>query len=256
MRTGQHEYWFPLAVFGFLLLGGAATAATTPEEEFGWFAYAPIDAPRRSVSVLRAVPFSEYERLEAVRLTDSWPGLSLLLAALLATVAWYAWRARRAGTPFPARRLALGTAGAVAATVAGWLVLAVLADTVEHTEVVLVAGPPLLLLAAVLGACAYFGRGRWRRVAGVAGVVVLVVTVLAAVLPVLADQLLIPAAAAALLVLARWERSALLAVIAGLFLAAAVLAPGGPARLLLPAAVLLGWAIGVLLLRGRAARQA
>ncbi|WP_199433320.1 hypothetical protein [Qaidamihabitans albus] len=252
MRIGRYEFWFPLALTGFVLLGILTFAMNAGG---GWFAYAPPPAYVNAgvdqfLVAVRGVPFSEYESLEPPP-PVAWGELSGVLALFLVTVAWYAWRARRAGTPVRSRRLMLVTGGGVLAVIAGYVVLDGADTLLESGRLARALALPLLLLGVCFGVLAYFSRGRWRRIAAATSGTVLSVTLLIVAVPALPDSPLVPTVVAGLTVLAWLERSVLLAVVTAGFLLAAAAARFEPLTLLLPAAVLLAGAMAALLLRGR-----
>jgi hypothetical protein len=177
-----------------------------------------------------------------------WPWAVLITATFVAAVAWYARRARRAGGSVRAH-VALAVGGAIA--VPACYVAAGTADAIgDPAALVPAVGLPLLGLGGLAGAWAYFRRGAWRRTAAVVSVGSLVVgvgAVLGSWSPGLLDPVLI---ATGLLVLAGYERSRLLAVLAGTVLVALVAFPEGALSMLVPAVLVLATAITALVRRG------
>lgn len=109
-------------------------------------------------------------------------------------------------------------------------------------------GLPLVVLGVLAGL--YYRLGPRRRMAAVTSAVCLgagVAVVLGAWSPGLLDPVLI---AAGLLVLARFERSRLVAVVAVPVLVALLVVPDGTLRMLVPAVVVLVAAIAALVRRG------
>lgn len=253
MRADRHDFWFPLALLGFLLLG---VAATRPVADFGWFAYSsPSGAPyafmeRRDWLALDGIEPDGFHITEPAG--AGWYGLGAVLGLFVVTVAWYAARARRLGGPVPAARLATVTLAGGAELALGYLVLEELRGPLDD-EFAAALALPLLLLAALLGVLAYAARGLWRRIAALAGVLVLGVAACAVLLPSSHDATVVLLVAAGLGVLAWLHRSPLLGGVTALFL----LTSGGDggadaARWVVPAAVVLAGAIAALVLRARA----
>jgi hypothetical protein len=166
---------------------------------------------------------------------------------VLGAVAWYAWLARKAGGSVRAH-VTLGVTGGIA--VPACYVVAGAADAIaDPAGMVPSVGLPLLGLGGLTGAWAYFRQGPWRRTAAAVSVVSLVVgvgTVLGSWSPGLLDPVLI---AAGVLVLARYERSRLLAVLAGVLLVVLVVFPDGTLSTLIPAVLVLAAAIVTLVRR-------
>lgn len=243
-------------LLGFGLLGLLGWDSVAARED--WFAYAPLSSEpgyvvegHAQLTVYYDAPLSS--GLAGSPLRD-WPWAVLITATLVGAVAWYAWRARRAGGSVRAH-VALAVGGGIA--VPACYVVAGAADAIGDTAgLVPSVGLPLLGLGALTGAWAYFLRGPWRRTAATISVVALVAsvgTVLGAWSPGLLDPLLI---ASGLLVLARYERSRLLAVVAGTVLVALVVFPDGTASMLIPAVIVLATAIVALVRRNGASAPA
>lgn len=261
---GRYGYWFPLVLLGFGLLGLLAWDSVAARADLGWFAYAPLSPETghdvdtidtigtiAQMSAYREEPLSS--GLAGSRLRD-WTWAVLVTVTLVGTVAWYARRARRAGGSVRTH-VALAVSGAIA--VPACYAVAGAADVMaDPAELVRSVGLPLLLLGALLGAAAYFRVGPWRRTAATIGVVCLVAgvgTVLGAWLPGLLAPVLI---AAGLLAIARYERSRLLAVVAGTVFVALVVFPDGTLSTLIPAVVVLAAAIVTLVRRNGATAPA
>ncbi|RZQ63206.1 hypothetical protein [Amycolatopsis suaedae] len=255
----RHDYWFPLALLGFLLLG---TLLAVPAADHGWFAYVPQNRgePMLNPGALYSVAvFTEFDQLpDFARYGPgdplSWnvPGWAAtgLALVLVASLAWYAVGRRRAGEAVRPGRLVAVLAACVPA-----IVLVALGGSVSGslTGAVLVNGVlPLTGLALVTAAATYFSAGTARRVAGWCCLVavVLVVGLTLSVLSTSESVVLLPAGALA--VLAWFERSVLLALIAPAFATAAV-ALDGRFAVVAAAAVLLAGALAALVTRGPAA---
>jgi hypothetical protein len=235
-------YWFPLVLLGFGLLGLLGWDSVLASQDFGWFAYAPpsglADYQYTQVLVGTSVAV-DFEMKRYPMRGVLWP--VLVVATLVVTMAWYGWRARRAGSSVrPYVALAVGGVIAVPATYIATGMASVMPDPAEMVTSV---GLPLFVLGVLTGAWAYSGHRPWRRTAATISVACLVVgvgTILGALAPGLLDPVII---AGGLLALARFERSRLLAVVAGVVLVAMVMLPAGALSALIPAMVLLAAAI-------------
>lgn len=245
---GRYGYWFPLVLLGFGLLGLLAWDSLPPREDVSWFAYAPLPTDTGYVvdstvqtTALRSVELSS--GLAGFPLRD-WPWAVLVTVTLVGTLAWYARRAGRSVRT----HVALAVGGAIAVP-ACYFVAAAADAMADPAAMVRSVGLPLLGLGALLGAWAYFRRGPWRRAAAVIGVVCLVAgvgTVLGAWSPGLLDPVFITAG---LLAIAWYERSRLLAVVAGVVLVALVVFPDGTFSTLVPAVIVLATAVVALVRR-------
>jgi hypothetical protein len=259
---GRVRYWFPLVFLGFGLLAmlGWESTPTTPED---WFAYAPYTADEYLGTDQYTTDNSLTLETHSVSVATLSPGLYsmrdfpwtvLITATLVATMAWYGWRARRdggsvrpyvmvavcGGLAVPVAYVATGMAGAVA----------------DPAGTVTSVGLPLLGLGVLAGAWAYLRPGRWRRAAAMVSAACLLVgagTVLGAWAPGLLDAVIVTGG---LLALARFERSRLLALVAVLVLAAMLAFPVDTLGMLVPAMVVLAAAIVVLVGQGGTAERA
>jgi hypothetical protein len=248
---GRPGYWFPLVLLGFGLLGLLGWHSVLPGQDFGWFAYNPLPAYSgyvvsgsgygvsgntvASLSVTGETPFG-LGRFPV----RGWAWSVLVTVTLVATVTWYGWRARRAGGGSVRAYVVAAVGGAVAVPV-GQLAAGVGATVDEPTGLITSVGLPLVVLGALLGAWAHFRLAPGRRVVVAAvGVGCLVVGV-ATMLGVWSPGLFVPVViTAGLLGLARFERSRLLAVVAGAVLVAMVVFPIGTMSTLIPAVIVLG----------------
>lgn len=259
VRMGESRagYWFPLALLGFGLLAMLGWESVPAGHGFGWFSYATFSddmyfgpefyqsntglvQEQNSISVVRFEP--------GPYLMRDFPWPVLVIATLVATMAWYGWRARRAGKP-AGTYVMLAVGGGLAVLVA-YVATGMATVTSDPAGMVTSVGLPLLGLGAITGAWAYLRLGPWRRAAGMISVAALLIgagTVLGAWAPALLEPVIITAG---LLALARFEHSRLLAVVAVLVLAAMVVFPAGPLSMLAPAIVVLAAAIVVLVRQG------
>ncbi|MEU3274177.1 hypothetical protein ABZ639_25335 [Saccharomonospora sp. NPDC006951] len=255
MRADRYDFWFPLALLGFVLLGLAATVSTATRD-FGWFAYAPAGGslePRaatgggialaelRAVNVDAGTPFA-----------GTWTVIAGLISIFLVVVAWYVARARRQGAPLRPLRISVVVLAGSAEIGLGYVVLRELGDALDKSPFAAALALPLLLLAGCAGAGAYFLRGVWRRVVLAIGGVLLLVLATAVLAPHTEDGPMLLVLASGLLTMAWLHRSVLLVSLTVLFLASGATASiAEPEHFVLPAGVLLAGAIAALVLRGR-----
>lgn len=246
---GRHGYWFPLVLLGFGLLGLLGWYVWPATDDFGWFAYVPqspefgLAEEQHLVGVDFGAVLTPGAQMAPAR-DSSWA--VLVTVTLVATMAWYGWRARRAGGSV--RPYVMSAVGGGVGVAVCYLVAGMASSVTDPAGLVTSVGLPLAGLGAVSGVWAYFQR---RRVAAAVSVVCLVAGVgmmLGAWAPGLLDPLVITGG---LLALARYERSRLLAVVAGVLLVVMLVFPDGPPSMLLPAVVLLGTAIIVLARQSR-----
>lgn len=243
--AGRYGYWFPLVLLGFGLLVLLGWDSVRTVEDFGWFAYAPLPPEPQIQQNLTGLEMSaSYNTATPLLATtdQDWTWTVLITVVLVGTIAWYG---RRGGGSVRTH-----VAVAVGASAAIWflhLVAGIADATAGLGESVPSVGLPLIGLGVLAGA--YFLLGTRRRVAAVVGVASLgagVAVVLGAQAPGLLDPVLI---ACGLLVLAWYERSRLVVVVAGLVLTALVVVPDGTLRTLVPAMVVLAAAIVALVRR-------
>jgi hypothetical protein len=183
-----------------------------------------------------------------------WSWLVLVTATLIATVAWYGRRARRAGGSVR-MHVALAVGGGITVP-AGYIAIAVADANSDPADLVTSVGLPLIGLGVLAAAWAHFRLGPGLRVAALIGVVCLVVgvsTVIGTWSPGMLDPVII---AGGLLALARFERSRLLAVVAVAVLVTMAVFPFGTLTMLIPAAMLLATAIVVLVRQSWAVQPA
>lgn len=248
--TTRRDYWVPLVLLGFGLLGLLGWYSLPTTDDFGWFAYTPLtsNVPEEhlvGVSFVTVAPSAQ-----GVYPARDWQWTALIVATLVATVAWYGWRARRAGDPVRGH-VAVSLGGGIAVLFCH-AVTGMVADSTNPGGTVSQIGLPLLALGALAGAWGYFRRGPWRWVLVAVSIVCLAAgigIVLGAVGAGLFEPLVI---AGGLLALARYERSRPLAVVTGAVLVVMLVFPQGPSSMLLPAALMLGTGV-VVLVRQRAA---
>jgi hypothetical protein len=254
---GRAGYWFPLALLGFGLLAMLGWESVPTGQDFGWFAYAPLsdgmyfgpDFYESDTSVVveqNSVSLTRFE--PGPYLMRDFPWSVLVTATLVATMAWYGWRARRAGEPV-GTYVMLAVGGGLAVLLA-YVATGMATVTADPSGMVTSVGLPLLGLGAMTGAWAYLRLGPWRRAAGMISAAALLIgtgTVLGAWSPGLLEPVIITAG---LLALARFERSRLLAIVAVLVLAAMVVFPAGTLSMLAPAMVVLAAVIVVLVRQG------
>ena len=170
-----------------------------------------------------------------------WPWAVLVTATLVTTVAWYGWRARRAGDSV--RPYVMWAVSSGIAVSACYAITGMAGSFTDPSGLVTSVGLPLVGLGAMAGAWAYFQRRRAAAVVSTACLVAGVGIVLGAWAPGLLDPLVI---AGGLLALARYERSRVLAVVAGVVLVVMVVFPDGAPSMLFPAVVMLATGVAVL----------
>lgn len=253
----RYGYWFPLALLGFLLLGLLGLDSASGVAGFGWFAY----APRSGVHMVSGeqYPVGPVTRYSDLVVFDpepyprrDWMWMVVVVAAFVATVGWYGWRARRNEGASIGLFLRLAVGGGLAVAI-GYLLAEWTARARNPVDLVVSVGLPLLLLGLVAGLWAYFrlGPGRsWTVVISGASLAVGAGTLLGWQAPGLVEPVLI---AAGLLVLARYERSILLTIVAVASFVAMAAFPIGPLGTLIPAMLLLAGAIAALARRNHPA---
>ncbi len=241
---GRRGFWFPLVLLGFGLLGLLGWESVRAGRDFGWFAYAPLPPDAGYVVQVNTV-------VPAYVTGAMPPGLGrdpiqdmawavLVTVTLVVTAAWYGRRARRAGGGSVLAYVAVAVAGGVAVPV-GYVAAGVAGTVAEPAGLITSVGLPLAGLGGLALAWAYLRLtpGRRRSAVAVIGVVCLVVGV-ATMLGAWSPALFVPVMiAASLLALARFERSRLLALVAGAVPVAMVVIPVGTLSLLIPAAIML-----------------
>lgn len=258
---GRYGYWFPLVLLGFALLGLLGWGSVGADEDFGWFAYAPLESDSIFTSQEAYRPRGDVQledhstsllKVDAQRypLRD-WPWAVLVAGTLVATVAWYGRRARRAGGSVRTYVM-VAVGGGVAVLLA--YAAGGLADAIpDPAGLVTSVGLPLVVLGALAGTWAYLRLGPWQRQAAMISVLCLMTgagTVLGAWAPGLLDPVII---AGGLLALARFERSRLLAAVAVAVLATMAVYPVGTLSMLVPAMIVLAAGIVALVRQGRTA---
>jgi hypothetical protein len=170
-----------------------------------------------------------------------WPWAVLVTTTLVATAAWYGWRARRAGGSVRGH-VALAVGGGIVVPT-GYVVVGMADTTTDPAKLVTSVGLPLIGLGVLAMAWAYFRLGPGRKAAALISAACLVVglgTVLGAWSPGLVDPVII---AGGLLALARFEHSRLLAAVAVAVLLVMAVFPVGTLSTLIPAVILLAAAI-------------
>src|SRR3954447_6055900 len=253
--VAERRYWFPLVLLGFGLLGVLASDIVRPAQDIGWFAYSPLPAGSSYVdgdNVVTAVVRVGTPSSLGWQPVQDWRWVLLVTATLVATMAWYGWRSRRAGDP-AGEYVALAVGGGIAVPV-GYVFADMTAAAADPAGVVTPVGLPLVVLGGlgVVWARTRLGT-RWRAVVLAAGVGCLVVglaTVLGAWLPGLYLPVVITGG---LLALARFERSRLLALVAVAVLGALLAFPHGELGALIPAVIVPAAAIAALVRRPAAA---
>ena len=243
----RQENWFPLVLLGFGLLGLLAWHIVRPVRDFGWFAYDPL--PTGSGYVIEGAGTN----MATAYLTVRPPGLDwvplqgrawvvLVALTLVATMAWYGWRGRRAGGS--ARAFVAVAVGGGIAVPLGYVAADVTGAAADPAGLVTAVALPLVALGglALVWARARLGP-RWRVVVVAVGVACLLVG-LATILGAWEPGLFLPVViAGGLLALARFERSRLLALVAVAVLAALLVCPYSTLGTLVPAVIVLAAAV-------------
>jgi hypothetical protein len=243
-----------LVLLGFGLLGLLGWDSVRAGQDFGWFSYAPLPSDTGYVvqqNTLIAGSFAAGTPSGLGRFPvqdEAW--VVLVTVTLVATVAWYGWRARRAGRGSVRAHVALAVGGGIAVP-AGYVAADVAGTVAEPAGLITSVGLPLIGLGGLAGAWAYFRLTRGRRAAvGMIGVGCLAVGV-ATMLGAWSPGLFLPVVVAGgLLALARFERSRLLALAAGTVLVAMAAFPAGTLSMLVPASVMLAAGIVALVRQG------
>jgi hypothetical protein len=161
-RTARHAYWFPLVLFGLLILA-SAPFYILPDYQTGMTAVAQGSLPLPVLGGFPGVTAHGY-------LGYYW--LAALLAGLLLTLLWYRWNARRVGLQTPAR----GTVVTVAVLTGLALVIPLLSQlrslqslgVLWPGDLVMRGTFPLVIIAVGLWALAWAERS--RALAGIAAV--------------------------------------------------------------------------------------
>jgi len=219
-RDDRHAYVFPLFLFGALILLSPVLYATT------------LPLPEFELVVIDTGPFPQFSPI-GQQYPDlvGWYWVMTIIGGLWLTTWWYRQRARRHGVETDVR---VPTAAAVAA-LAGFLVWPLLFGTLLRDVFGHYSGlysTPALNLPILFGSAAgavaaglwSTRRTGWTRTAGVAVTAFLTTVFFGAVgVYLINGYAALVIIAAALLVLAWVERSVLLAVVGGLFTAAALL---------------------------------
>nr|WP_042187072.1 hypothetical protein [Kibdelosporangium sp. MJ126-NF4] len=248
--------WFPLALLGFLALGSTAVSLE------GWvvdsshtsfpiggqqFLYSGEFASLRGVTMSRAyedqfntsISFYTGEAWPSVGSAEYWvAGLSLVL---LAAIAWYARGSGRAWTYLAAAVCGVVAIGAFSCTM--WIVE-------ESPDLAPTVAGSLLAIGLCAAGWVYFNLGRGRSTLTVISVMTSAVGVtglLAAWTSYRADELLV---AGGLVLLAWWERSWLVAALAGAILAIEAVPMPTLVQLVLVTGLLFAGAFVALLRRG------
>lgn len=240
-------------LLGFGLLGILGWDSVRVSQDFGWFAYAPESDGQAFLGVEQYLSGSSLESNSVVLAIyeqghypmRDWLWPVLVMVTLVATVGWYS---RRAGGSVR-RHVALALGGGVAVLV-GYVAVGIAAAAEEAPGLVSSVGLPLLVLGGVAGAWVLLRLGPGRRAAAMISVGCLVVgvgTVLGVLAPGLYEPVII---AAGLFALARFERSRLLAIVAGMVLVVMMMFPVGTMSMLLPAAVALAGGVVALVRQG------
>lgn len=234
-----YGYWFPLVLLGFGLLAKLAWDVVRPDLP------SIAEAPGAANSVAILTPGAQYGPLpfDTGASPRDWTWL-LVTVVLVGTMMWYGVRARSVW-----RHLAVA-AGAVVMVLACH-VIAGIADAVsEKGELVRSVGLPLVVLGVLTGA--YYRFESRRRAVAVVSVVCLafgVSALLGAEAPGLFDPVVMMCG---LLVLAWYEGSRVVAVLAVVVPMAFLAFPYGILSTLVPAVIVLAAAIAALVRRGGA----
>ncbi|WP_370948307.1 hypothetical protein AB5J62_12150 [Amycolatopsis sp. cg5] len=143
------RYWFPLALLGFAQIGMAALATVSA----GWFDSSPYGyTDQASGHFGYSKVFMSSEAYEAQLnfsfdrdVTRLWP--YLMAVVLVATVTWYAVKARRAGAPYPLpRTLGVAFGGVVAIAVVEFVSYAGFGLSAQLRDPVIVTAGLLVLV--------------------------------------------------------------------------------------------------------------
>jgi hypothetical protein len=251
---GRYGYWFPLALLGFGLLLLLGWESVRTPEDFGWFAYAPASSYDTAIAVaVRPAPggVNTAAPLLAYSLFWDWTWTVLITVTLVGTAAWYAVRTRRS-----VRRYVVVAAGGAVAVWACHFAAGIADASDDPTELIPSVALPLVALGVLAGAWAHLRPGPRHRTAVTISVCCLlagVAVLLGAWSPGLLDPVFL---ACGLLALAWFERSRLVAVVAGLVLAARLVFPDGTLSTLVPAVVVLVAVIVALVRRNSLAAPA
>jgi hypothetical protein len=231
-----YGYWFPLVLLGFGLLGKLAWDVVRPD--LPDIANAP--GARNSVAVLTVGADYGPSPFDVGASIRDWL-LPLVAVVLVGTMAWYGVRARAVR-----RHLAVAVGGVV--MVLACQVVAGIADAVpEKGELVRSVGLPLVVLGLLTGA--YYRFESRRRVVGVVSVVCLALGV-SALLGAEAPGLFAPVVVmCGLLVLARYEGSRVVVVLAVVVPVALLAFPYGFLGTVVPAMIVLAGAVVALVRR-------
>jgi hypothetical protein len=242
---GRYGFWFPLALLGFLSLGGIVlTSQQAPlrglatSEQFltgGGMYGVGFSSSTQYTGLLSSVKFMT-ARSELP--WEYWIVGSVV--AFLATVIWYAWKS--------GREVAFAFAG-VGGLIAVVGFLAVIQIVVAQPGLTLTVGGSLVALGLCAAAWVYFNLGRGGRIVKAISAVTLATggsALLVNVVPVVTDEWIV---VSGLLVLAWLERSLFLVAVAVAFFVVAWAFLPGVTGLVLMAAVLFFGAIAALLLR-------
>lgn len=232
---GRHRCWFPLVLLGFLMLGGLFLANGTKSHALTMFR--PLSDIVRQPDSNTLIAVSVGSTPTTMHPEEYW---SIGIAAVfLATVFWYARGV--------SRRFLLVAAYGLVAFILFYLTIAMVEGQEDLGPTI---GGSFVAIGAAAGAWVYFRLGPGQLGVTAISVVCLSIGVSALVIghvPLLAEHLIV---LTGLLVLAVWERSPLLAVVAAGFLAVAWMFPSGTTGLALAAVVLfLGGAAAVLATR-------
>jgi hypothetical protein len=262
---GRRGYWFPLVLLGFGLLVLLGWHSVRTSQDLDSLAYTQLPsglasggyggyvAPGNGVGMAFVIDTSP-SGLPGFPLHD-WGWTVLVTVTLVATVAWYGWRARRAGGASVGAYVAVAVGGAVAVQV-GYVAAAVAGTAAEPAGLITSVGLPLVGLGVLAVAWARRLAPKRRALAAAIGVVCVVVglaTMLGVWLPGLFFPVII---AGGLLALARFERSRLVALAAGAILVAMLVFPLGTLSTLIPAAIMLAAGIVALVRQGDGPAQA
>ncbi len=159
-RTARHAYWFPLVLFGLLILA-SAPFYIAPGHPAGRGAVAQAASP---LPVLGGFPGATARGY----LWYYW--LAALLGGLLLTLLWYRWNARRVGLQTPARASVVTVAVLTGLALVipllshvhspGWLSWLHFLGALWPGDLVMRGTFPLVIIAAGLWALAWSERSR------------------------------------------------------------------------------------------------